>query len=76
MLKSGVAWFEFLGKTTMMPRFVTLLVLVLLVTGFGAVNHQLARLAGYSNECVDGVLFYRFPVGAAVHRRDGQNETC
>ena len=38
------------------------------LAGCGSVNHTLAQIKGYQKVCVEGVLYYQFPHGAAIAR--------
>lgn len=60
-----------------MKKLILVAILVTLAAGCGKVDHQIAKLTGYSNVCVDGVSYLQFPSGVTVKLGlDGKPIAC
>lgn len=56
---------------------ILLICLIVLLTGCGAAEKTGAWLSGYTEICVNGVLYYQFTSGASVaHNTDGTVRLC
>lgn len=53
------------------------LLIVLMLTGCGAANRAGASLTGYSESCIQGVMYYQFTSGVTVaYTQDGKVKGC
>jgi len=60
-----------------MKAVIIILVALLGLAGCGEMSRGVAKFTGYSEECVDGVLYLQFTSGATVkYNRDGTIATC
>jgi uncharacterized protein YceK len=60
-----------------MKKLVFALFILTLLVGCGKVDKTVANLTGYSEKCIDGVLYYRFSSGATVAwNPDSTVKTC
>lgn len=54
-----------------------LITAVLTLSGCGSFDREIAKLTGYANSCIDGVLYYQFASGVTVaYNKDGSIKTC
>lgn len=50
---------------------------ILSIAGCGKFSREVAKLTGYSRECVDGVEYLQFPSGVTVaYNPDGSIKQC
>jgi uncharacterized protein YceK len=57
----------------------TLLILAICIplSGCGWFSREVAKLTGYSKECIDGVMYYQFTSGVTVaYNPDGSVRAC
>lgn len=60
-----------------MPTKLIFMLCVLTLSGCGSCNRSMAYLTGEVKTCVDGVLYYQFPSGAAVaYDQEGKVRKC
>jgi hypothetical protein len=61
----------------MMGRLMIAIVLACLLAGCGKAGRLEAKLTGYSERCIDGVVYLQFTSGATVkYNTDGTVTTC
>lgn len=50
---------------------------VMLLSGCGWLSREAAKLTGYSEECVEGVMYLQFASGVTVaYNQDGSVKVC
>jgi uncharacterized protein YceK len=60
-----------------MKNILILIVACIALVGCGKASRMEAALTGYSEECVDGVVYLQFTSGVTVkYNRDGTHATC
>lgn len=60
-----------------MKRLLSLALIAGLLAGCGKFEQGVARWTGYSEQCIDGVIYLQFSSGASVkYRPDGSVATC
>ena len=56
---------------------ITVIVLSIAVSACGALERVVATSTGWSQQCIDGVMYLQFASGATVkYNRDGKIATC
>ena len=60
-----------------MKKLLLVIAATLTLSGCGWVDKQEATWTGYSDNCIDGVMYYQFRNGASVaYNADGSVKTC
>lgn len=60
-----------------MLKLVSLLMVVICLSGCGLFNRGVAKITGHAKSCVDGVQYLQFASGVTVsYNRDGSVKNC